>query len=103
MTGFYLILLGIITLDLIVDQLYSIIYSLSKMLGEADYLALKSELKFGQFSVQWLSIILFYPLMKLISLKNLAVLIKIAKYGSASIFVYALYIIIQFFVSWSND
>jgi hypothetical protein len=73
------------------------------MLGEADYLALKSKLSFSQFSMQWLSLLLCYPLMKVVSLKNLTLLIQIAKYGSASIFVYAIYITAQFFVAWSND
>ena len=38
----YLILLSIITFDLIVDQFYSIIYSLCKMGGNVDFLALKT-------------------------------------------------------------
>ena len=45
---------------------------------------------------------MFYPLMKMISLKNLTVLIKLAKYGSASIFIFAIYVIIQFGVAASN-
>ena len=38
----YLILLSFITFDLIVDQFYSIIYSLCKMGGNTDFLALKN-------------------------------------------------------------
>lgn len=52
--------------------------------------------------MQWLSLLMVYPLMKIVSLKNLTILIQLAKYGSASIFIYAAYVIIQFFVSVAN-
>ena len=42
-TGCHLLLLSIITLDLIVDQLYAVIYSLCTMGGVADSIAKKTE------------------------------------------------------------
>ena len=46
--------------------------------GNTDFLALKSEFSFGKFSTQWMSIILFIPLMKMISLKNMSLLVKMS-------------------------
>jgi amino acid permease len=98
-TGCYLIFLSIITLDLIVDQLFSIIYSLCKMAGSVEGLAKKSEFSFGSFSTQWLSLLMFLPLMRVVSLKNVTFLVKLSEYGSATIFIYALYVVAQFFAA----
>lgn len=72
-TGSYLILLSIISLDLIVDQLYSIIYFFLK-----DSIAAKDEFSFTKFSPQWLTLVLFVPLLAVVFLKNLNLLVKLS-------------------------
>lgn len=94
-TGFYLLLLSIISLDLIVDQLYSILYFFLKENGIAE----KDEFSFSKFSPQWLTLILFVPLLAVVFLKNLKLLVKISEYGSISILVYIAYVLVQFIVS----
>ncbi len=89
-------------MDLIVDQFYSIIYFLCNHLGAADSIAKKNSFDFTQFSTQWLSILVFVPLMAVVSLKNINFLIKLSEYGSASIFVFALYVVAQFLSSASS-
>lgn len=91
--------MNIISLDLIVDQLYSIIYFFFESNNSAETIAPKDSLEFGRFSVQWLTLILFMPLMVLCSIKNFNLMVKLSEYGSAAIFVYMIYVIIQFFVS----
>ncbi len=39
------------------------------------------------------------PLLALSFLKKLKIMLKLSEYGSASIFIYMLYVVIQFFVS----
>ena len=67
--------------------------------GNVEFLADKSEFAFGKFSPQWLTLILFLPLMKMVSLKNISLLVKISEYGAFAIFIYAVYVIIQFFIA----
>lgn len=98
-TGLYLVLLSIITVDLIVDQFYSIIYLIAGIAGSPSSIAKKDSFVFSKFSAQWLSLLLFVPLLTVAFLKNMTLLVKLNEYGSASIFIYAFFVIIQFIVS----
>jgi len=94
-TGFYLVLLSIISLELIVDQLYSIFYFFLKDSG----IAHKDEFSFRKFSPQWLTLVLFVPLLALVFIKKLKLLVKLSEYGSVSIFIYVAYVSVQFILS----
>ena len=41
--------------------------------------------------------------MRVVSLKNMNVLIKLAEYGSVSIFIFAIYVITQFILASKNN
>lgn len=77
-TGFYLILLCVIYIDLIVDQLYSVIYFFFETNGHADSIAPKDGFMFDKFSTQWLTLILFCPLLALIFIKKLNIMVKLS-------------------------
>ena len=98
-TGIYIIMVSIIYLDLLVDQLYSIIYEIFGFVGSQDSVAPKDKLIFNKFSQQWLCLILFAPLFAIVSVKNINFLVKLCEYGSFSIFVYMGYVVIQFMVT----
>lgn len=95
-TGFYLILLCIIYIDLIVDQLYSVIFFFFDASGNPTGIAAKDAFVFDAFSTQYLTIILFVPLLWLVSLKKLHVMIKMSEYGAYSAFLYFLFVVYQF-------
>ena len=40
--------------------------------------------------------------MKMVSLKNISLLVKLSEYGAFAIFIYAAYVIIQFFMALIN-
>jgi sodium-coupled neutral amino acid transporter 9 len=101
-TGFYLILLCVIYIDLIVDQLYSVVFFFFDANGSADSIAPKDSFMFGKFSTQWLSLLLFLPLLALIFIKKLHVLVKLSEYGSYSAMIYFLFVIYKFFAALAN-
>lgn len=76
-TGLYLVLLSIITVDLIVDQFYSIIYLIVDIAGSPSSIAIKDSFVFSKFSAQWLSLLLFVPLLAVAFLKNMTLLVKL--------------------------
>ena len=43
---------------------------------------------FNKFSLQWVTVITFFPLFVLLKLKNMNLLIKISNYGIYTIYVY---------------
>lgn len=102
-TGFYLILLCVIYIDLIVDQLYSVVYFFFDNNGHADSIAPKDSFMFDKFSTQWLSLILFCPLMALIFIKRLNLLVKLSEYGSYSALIYFVFVLVKFFAAVAND
>lgn len=69
------------------------------MAGSTDQIAKKDKFAFSMFSSQWMSLLLFVPLLATCFLKNMTLLVKLNEYGSASIFIYALFVFIQFFVA----
>lgn len=77
-TGFYLILLCVIYIDLIVDQLYSVIFFFFERTNNADSIAPKDGFTFNEFSTQWLTIAMFFPFLALISIKNLNCMVKLS-------------------------
>lgn len=103
-SGFYLILLNIIYVDLICDQLYSIILFILHKSGHPDWIADKDvkTLIFDQFSIQYMSLILFLPLLAMIFIKNLALLVKLTEYGVYSAFIYFAFIIYAFISSMAE-
>ena len=101
-TGIYIVFLNFVYLDLIVDQLYSIIFYFCDMTDSGDSIAPKDKIVFDQFSLQWLTIILILPLFAYISIKKLNFLVRISQYGSYSIFMYMVYLIVRFFVALFN-
>ena len=54
---------------------------------------------FDKFSKQYLSIIMFLPLLALSFMKDLSIVIKLASYGVGSVFVYFAFLLYQFFKS----
>jgi hypothetical protein len=54
---------------------------------------------FDKFSKQYLSIIMFLPLLALSFLKDLRIVIKLASYGVGSVFIYFAFLLYQFFSS----
>jgi sodium-coupled neutral amino acid transporter 9 len=101
-TGFYLILLCVIYIDLIVDQLYSVIFFFFDSSGSPESIAPKDSFMFSKFSTQWLSIVLFLPLLALIFIKKLNILVKLSEYGSYSAMLYFLFVIYKFFNALAN-
>lgn len=97
-----MILLCVIYIDLIVDQLYSIIYFFFESNGKKDMLAPKDGFNFDMFSTQYLTLILFFPLLALISIKNLNVMVKLSEYGSYSALLYFLFVIYKFITAVVN-
>lgn len=81
------------------DQLYSIIYFFFDANNSTSSIAPKDSLDFSRFSTQWLTLLLFIPLLGLCSLKNKNLMVKLSEYGSFAIFVYMGYVIIQFIIS----
>jgi hypothetical protein len=59
-------------------------------------------LVFDQFSKQYLSLILFLPLLAMTFIKNLSFLIKLTSYGVLSVFIYFGFIIYEFIVALTN-
>lgn len=102
-TGFYLILLCIIYIDLVVDQLYSIILFFFQRNSMADSIAPKDGFVFDKFSTQWLTIMLFLPLLALISIKNLNIMIKLSEYGAFSALLYFGFVVYKFIASIAAD
>lgn len=98
-TGAYIVFLNVITLDLIVDQLYSIIYFFFDRAGSGGSIAPKDSLQFDQFSIQWLTLVLFLPLLALLSIKKVDFLVKLCEYGSSSIFIYMIYVVYCFLLA----
>lgn len=90
-------LLCIIYIDLIVDQLYSIIYFFLD-----DAIAPKDGFMFSKFSTQYLTLILFFPLLLLVSIKNLNLMVKLSEYGSYSALLYFLFVIYKFIAALAN-
>lgn len=90
-------MLCIIYIDLIVDQLYSIIFF---FLG--DTIAPKDGFMFSKFSTQYLTLILFFPLLLLVSMKNLNLMVKLSEYGSYSALLYFLFVIYKFVAALVN-
>jgi amino acid permease len=101
-TGFYLILLCVIYIDLIVDQLYSIVFFFFDSNGHADLIAPKDGFMFSKFSTQYLTLILFVPLLLLVSIKNLNVMVKLSEYGSYSALLYFLFVVYKFCTALFN-
>lgn len=54
------------------------------------------------FSTQYLTLILFFPLLALISIKNLNVMVKLSEYGSYSALLYFLFVVYKFVVAVAN-
>ena len=84
---------------MIIDQAYDIIYYALKTSGHEDWIAEKGikELVFDKFSVQYLALISFVPLLLLIFIKNLTILIRLTSLGVLSVFVYLGFIFYEFF------
>lgn len=101
-TGFYLVLLNMIYIDLIVDQLYDIIFYIFNQSGHSDWIAPKDSktLVFDRFSQQYLSLIMFIPLLAMTFIKNLTFLIKLTSYGVYSVFIYIVFIFYSFGASF---
>lgn len=89
-------------MDLIVDQLYSIVYFFFNANDSTNSIAPKDSLDFSRFSTQWLTLLLFVPLLGLCSLKNKNLMVKLSEYGSSAIFIYMGYVVIQFIISLAN-
>ena len=96
-TGVYLIFLCIVYIDLIVDQLYSMIQFFTHQIAEKD------EFSFSQFSIQYLTLIMIIPFFFLVSLKDLNFVVKIAAYGAVTIVIYFVFVIYQFVYAASTD
>jgi amino acid permease len=101
-TGFYLILLCVIYIDLIVDQLYSVIYFFFESNGHADAIAPKDGFMFDRFSTQWLTLILFCPLLALVFIKRLNLMVKLSEYGSYSALIYFIFVVVKFFAALAD-
>ena len=100
-TGFYLVLLNIIYLILIVDQIYNIIFFIMSKTDSEGSIAPKDvdHFVFDKFSKQYLSMIMFLPLLTLTFMKDLSIVIKLASYGVGSVFIYFAFLLYQFFSS----
>jgi sodium-coupled neutral amino acid transporter 9 len=100
-TGVFLVLVSVVYVVLICDEIYDIIYYIMHTSGASDSIADKDvdHLVFNKFSKQYLSFILFGPLLAITFLKNLDVILKLAAYGVASVFVYFAFLLYQFFTS----
>ncbi len=72
--------------------------------GSGDSIADKTvdHLVFDKFSKQYLSLIMFVPLLSLTFMKNLSFVIKLASFGVGSVFIYFAFLIYQFSKSLSN-
>ena len=57
---------------------------------------------FNKFSLQWVTVITFFPLLVLLKLKNMNLLVKISNYGVYTIYVYVGYILYIFCENWEN-
>jgi amino acid permease len=82
--------------DLIVDQLYSIIYFFFDHYDRLDLIAAKDAFVFNTFSTQWLTIILFIPMMALVFIKNLNLMVKLSGYGAYSAVLYFAFVVYKF-------
>lgn len=66
--------------------------------GAEEHIADKKvdHLVFDKFSKQYLSLIMFAPLLGLTFIKNLSLVIKLASYGIGSVFIYFAFLVYQF-------
>ena len=89
-TGFYLVCLNAIYIDLIVDQCYDIIYYIFQKAGHSDWIADKTDkhLVFDKFSLQYVSIIMFFPILWMTSIRDFSILIKLTSYGAIAVVAY---------------
>lgn len=80
------------------DQTYDIIYYILQVTDHADWIAGKNVdyLVFDKFSIQYLSLIMFIPLLAIIFIKNLTFLIRLTSFGVISVIVYIAFIGFQF-------
>lgn len=92
-------LLCIIYIDLIVDQIYSIIYFIMRKSGAGEYIAEKQDFAFNVFSIQYMSLIAYFPLLALIFIKKLDLMVKLAQIGVYSVFIYFIFIGYEFIQS----
>eukprot|EP00919_Chromeraceae_sp_WS-2016_P078531 GHVR01186097.1.p1 GENE.GHVR01186097.1~~GHVR01186097.1.p1 ORF type:complete len:262 (+),score=-11.54 GHVR01186097.1:446-1231(+) len=103
-TGIYLVLLNVIYVELIVDQLYDVIYFVVYHTGHENWIAEKGikHLVFDRFSIQYLSLVCFFLLLMLTFIKRLDLLIKLSSYGIISVFAYITFIGFEF-ISKANN
>lgn len=90
LSGYYFVVLNIIYIQLIVDQAYGMLYFGLVSTGHEKIIADKSvpALVFDRFSLQYLSLVLFFPLTALVFVKDLRTIMKLGEFGIGSVFIY---------------
>ena len=103
-TGFYLVCLNAIYIDLIVDQCYNILYFVFKETGHGKWVADKDvdHLVFDKFSVQYLSIFMFLPIFRMTLITNFRILLKLTSLGVLAVIIYILFISYEFSSAFSS-
>ena len=96
-TSCYLLIQCIIYIDLIIDQFYGIFIYIFDQNGHIDAIGRKDEVVFNKFSLQWLTIALFLPLLSMLFIKNMNLLLRIAEFGAYPSFIYLVFVVYKFF------
>jgi amino acid permease len=90
--------------DLIVDQLFNILYFIFHATDHADWITTKNlrQVVFNKVSIQIVSLIMFLPLLMTMFIKNLSFLVRLTALGVASVCTYVVYIFYKFFDNLPN-
>lgn len=93
-----------IYVQLIVDQLFNILYFIFDKADHLDWITEKNakQIVFDKVSVQILSLIVFAPLLGVMFIKNLSFLVKLTSIGVISVIAYWCFILYHFFPSVSD-
>ncbi len=96
--------LNVIYVQLIVDQLFNILYFIFEKTDHRDWITEKNtkQIVFDKVSVQILSLIVFAPLLGVMFIKNLSFLVKLTSIGVISVIAYWCFILYHFFPSISD-
>ena len=86
-------------MDLLTDQLFNILYFILHKVDHGDWITEKNdkEIVFDKISIQIVALVMFFPLLGTMFIKNLSFLVKLTAIGVISVITYVLYIFYKFF------
>lgn len=107
LTGIYLVCLNAIYIDIIIDQCYSILFFILNKAHHGNWIAEKDAVTFDKFSIQYLSILMFLPLLRITFVRDFTLILKLTSLGVLAVVLYMFFIFYEFatsvlHVDWKN-